>query len=52
MSAQVDRFVHERLPLVSERAQYLWGEASWPQQPHLNVVQALFDRARARGFAD
>ena len=51
-SAQVDRFVHERLPLISERPEYLWGDASWPHQPHLNVVQALFDRVHASGFAD
>ena len=51
MSAQVDRFVHERLPPATERPEYLWGQAPWPHQPHLNVVQALFARVNERGFA-
>ncbi len=52
-SAQTDRFVHDRLP----------PRAAWPQQPHdtpelqalplqVNLVAALFERARAAGHAD
>ena len=52
-SAQTDRFVHDRLP----------PRAAWPQQPHdtpelqalplqVNLVAALFDRARSNGHAD
>ena len=52
-SAQVDRFVHDRLP----------PRDAWPQMRHdtpelqalpsqVNLVAALFDRARANGHAD
>ncbi|OSZ62557.1 AMP-binding protein [Hydrogenophaga sp. IBVHS2] len=52
-SVQTDRFVHDRLP----------PRAAWPQQPHdtpelqalprqVNLVAALFERARAAGHAD
>ena len=52
MSAQADRFVHERLPpsgqmprLVIERP-----ELQFPQR--LNLVEELLDKAAARGFGD
>ncbi|MES3002600.1 MAG: AMP-binding protein [Pseudomonadota bacterium] len=50
-SAQVDRFVHERLPAASQlpRMRYDLPELRLPTQ--LNLVDVLLDQAQARGLA-
>ena len=51
MSAQADRFVHDRLPPPEQRPRMIYGrpELQFPQQ--LNLVEELLDKAGARGFA-
>ncbi len=51
-SAQIDRFVHDRLPPRSQwpELRHDLPELQLPQQ--LNLVQTLFDRAEAAGHAD
>ncbi|MDP3345136.1 MAG: AMP-binding protein [Hydrogenophaga sp.] len=55
-SAQVDRFVHDRLPPPEQgpELRYDLPELQALQAPDtpLNLVQALFDRAQAHGHAD
>ncbi|MDP2096075.1 MAG: AMP-binding protein [Hydrogenophaga sp.] len=56
LSAQVDRFVHDRLPPPEQEPElrYDLPELQALQAPDtpLNLVQALFDRAQAHGHAD
>ncbi len=52
MSAQTDRFVHDRLPPPE-----LWPELRYDRPelqlgPQLNLVEELLDKADAKGFAD
>ncbi len=52
MSAQVDRFVHERLPAPGQlpRVEYQLPGLQFP--PQLNLVDVLLDQAAAKGFGD
>ncbi len=52
MSAQVDRFVHERLPAAHQlpRVEYPFPELQFPSR--LNLVDVLLDQAAAKGFGD
>lgn len=56
LSAQVDRFVHDRLPPPEQgpELRYDLPELQALQTPDapINLVQALFDRAQAHGHAD
>ena len=51
-SAQVDRFVHERLPAPAQMPRLIFDapELQFPMQ--LNVVEELLDKAAQKGFAD
>jgi 2-aminobenzoate-CoA ligase len=52
-SAQVDRFVHDRLPPREQWPELHYDLPELQQLPgQLNAVQALFDRAQANGHAD
>lgn len=52
-SAQVDRFVHDRLPPRDQWPELRYDLPELQQIPaQINVVQALFDRAAAGGHAD
>ena len=51
-SAQVDRFVHDRLPPRSQWPELRHDLPELQQPPQLNLVQTLFDRAEAAGHAD
>lgn len=52
-SAQVDRFVHDRLPPKEQWPELRYDLPELQQLPtQLNAVQALFDRAFANGRAD
>ncbi|MCB4363518.1 AMP-binding protein [Hydrogenophaga taeniospiralis] len=52
-SAQLDRFVHDRLPPPEQWPELRYNLPELQQIPaQLNVVQALFDRAVTRGHAD
>ena len=52
LSAQVDRFVHDRLPPAEQLPifRYDLPELQLPDQ--LNLVEELLDKAAAKGFAD
>ncbi|VTU18162.1 AMP-binding protein [Variovorax sp. PBL-E5] len=52
MSAQIDRFVHDRLPPAAQLPifRYDLPELQLPDQ--LNLVEELLDKAAAKGFAD
>ena len=51
VSAQVDRFVHQRLPAPAQMPQLLFDapELQFPAQ--LNAVEELLDKAAHKGFA-
>ena len=51
VSAQMDRFVHERLPLPAQMPKLLFDapELQFPRQ--LNAVEELLDKAAHKGFA-
>ena len=51
-SAQVDRFVQDRLPPRSQWPELRHDLPELQQPPQLNLVQTLFDRAEAAGHAD
>lgn len=52
-SAQVDRFVHDRLPPREQWPELRYDLPELQQLPaQLNAVQALLDRALANGYAD
>ncbi|MET3376670.1 2-aminobenzoate-CoA ligase [Variovorax boronicumulans] len=52
MSAQVDRFVHDRLPPTAQLPVFRYDlpELQFPDQ--LNLVEELLDKAVAKGFGD
>ena len=52
VSAQTDRFVHERLPAPQQMPTLLFDapELQFPDQ--LNLVQELLDKAQQKGFAE
>jgi 2-aminobenzoate-CoA ligase len=52
MSAQQDRFVHDRLPPSSQWPQLLYERPELQFPAQLNLVEELLDKAPAKGFAD
>jgi 2-aminobenzoate-CoA ligase len=52
MSAQADRFVHDRLPAPSARPRMLYDRPELEFPLRLNVVEELLDKARDKGWAD
>lgn len=51
-SAQIDRFVHERLPPADQWPELLYELPELQLAPQLNLVEELLDRAADKGFAD
>jgi 2-aminobenzoate-CoA ligase len=51
MSAQQDRFVHDRLPPRPQWPQLLYDRPELEFPAHLNLVEELLDKAPAKGFA-
>jgi 2-aminobenzoate-CoA ligase len=51
-SAQTDRFVHERLPPQSQWPRLLYERPELQLPAQVNLVEALLDRAPAKGWAD
>jgi 2-aminobenzoate-CoA ligase len=51
-SAQIDRFVHDRLPPSTQWPELRHDLPELQLPPQLNLVQTLFDRAAAAGHAD
>jgi 2-aminobenzoate-CoA ligase len=49
-SAQVDRFVHERLPPRGQWPQLRYDLSELQLPPQLNLVEELLDKAQGRGF--
>jgi 2-aminobenzoate-CoA ligase len=52
MSAQTDRFVHDRLPPRTQWPLLLYERPEFQFPDRLNLVEELVDKARAKGFAD
>ena len=52
VSAQVDRFVHERLPAPAQMPQLLFDAPELQFAEQLNAVEELLDKAAHKGFAD
>lgn len=52
MSAQIDRFVHDRLPPVAARPRFLYDRPELQLPRSLNLVEELLDKAASKGFAD
>ena len=52
MTAQVDRFVHQRLPAPEQMPALLFDAPELQFPPQLNAVEELLDRAAQKGFAD
>lgn len=52
MSAQTDRFVHDRLPPPGQMAQMRYDLPELQLPGQLNLVVELLDKAQARGWAD
>ena len=52
VSAQVDRFVHERLPAPTQMPQLLFDAPELQFAAQLNAVEELLDKAALKGFAD
>ncbi|MGZ5182554.1 MAG: AMP-binding protein [Ramlibacter sp.] len=52
MSAQTDRFVHDRLPPPAQWPQLRYDLPELRLPERLNLVDALFDKAQAQGWAD
>jgi 2-aminobenzoate-CoA ligase len=50
MSAQQDRFVHDRLPPKSQWPQLLYDRPEFQLPAQLNLVEELLDKAQAQGF--
>lgn len=50
MSAQKDRFVHDRLPPKSQWPQLLYDRPEFQLPAQLNLVEELLDKAQAKGF--
>ncbi len=51
-SAQVDRFVHQRLPAAALMPQLRFDAPEMVFAEHLNLVEELLDKAPAKGFGD
>ena len=51
-SAQVDRFVHERLPAPAQMPKLLFDAPELQFAESLNAVEELLDKAAHKGFAD
>src|SRR5687768_14682921 len=52
MSAQQDRFVHDRLPPRSQWPELRYDRPEFQFPDRLNLVEELLDKAQARGFGD
>jgi 2-aminobenzoate-CoA ligase len=50
MTAQQDRFVHDRLPPRSQWPQMLYERPEFQFPDRLNLVEELLDKAHAKGF--
>lgn len=51
MSAQIDRFVHDRLPPADQLPQFRYDLPELQLPDQLNLVEELLDKASAKGFA-
>ncbi len=52
VSAQADRFVHERLPPPAQWPSLRYDRPELQFPAHLNLVEELLDKAPAKGFGD
>ncbi|CAN7219370.1 AMP-binding protein [Variovorax sp. LjRoot290] len=52
MSAQTDRFVHDRLPPAEQLPMFRYDRPELQLPDQLNLVEVLFDKASANGLAD
>ena len=52
MSAQVDRFVHDRLPPAEQLPVFRYDLPELQLPDQLNLVEELLDKAAAKGFGD
>ncbi len=52
MSAQIDRFVHDRLPPAQQQPRLLSQRPELQFPAQLNLVEELLDKAPAKGFGD
>ncbi|MGJ7531358.1 AMP-binding protein [Variovorax sp. GB1P17] len=52
MSAQVDRFVHDRLPPAQQLPVFRYDLPELQLPDQLNLVEELLDKAAAKGFGD
>ncbi|MEB0057817.1 AMP-binding protein [Variovorax sp. LG9.2] len=52
MSAQVDRFVHDRLPPAEQLPMFRYDLPELQLPDQLNLVEELLDKAAAKGFGD
>ncbi len=52
MSAQPDRFAHDRLPPLSQRPQLLYERPEFQFPARLNLVEELLDKAQAKGLGE
>lgn len=52
MSAQVDRFVHDRLPPADQLPMFRYDRPELQLPDQLNLVEVLFDKALSQGLAD
>ena len=52
MSAQVDRFVHDRLPAPDQMPRLLLDRPELQYPAQLNLVEELLDKAPAKGFGN
>ncbi|MDB5941439.1 MAG: putative 2-aminobenzoate-CoA ligase [Ramlibacter sp.] len=52
MSAQADRFVHDRLPAADQLPRLVFQRPELHFAQRLNLVEELLDKAPLRGFAD
>ena len=50
LSAQVDRFVHDRLPRVEQLPMFRYDLPELQLPDQLNLVEELLDKAAAKGF--
>jgi len=52
MSAQTDRFVHDRLPPADQLPMFRYDRPELQLPDQLNLVEVLFDKAMSNGLAD
>jgi len=52
MSAQIDRFVHDRLPPTGQRPRMLYDRPELQLPGQLNLVEELLDKAPAKGWGE